>query len=142
MFTRKFRKILVTQVLWGTFSAPDYQCCNAVRLLFAAQLFVKMTSALQKSECCSATSAEQLSENCRAILFSLVACCGGGVQGGGVYDLLILNRGDDLLKVKDWIDHEVPDNMSVCSATGDSVAATPLCTATPSKRQLEVRHPL
>ena len=40
--------------------------------LAAAQLLVKMTSALQKSECCSATSAAQLP-------FSLVACCRGGV---------------------------------------------------------------
>ena len=29
-----------------------------------------------------------------------------------------------------------------CSATGDSVAATPPCTATSSRRKLEVRHPL
>ena len=31
--------------------------------------------------------------------------------------------------------------MARCVATGDSVAATPLCTATPCKMQLEVRHP-
>ena len=32
----------------------------------AAELVISMTSALQKSECCSATSAAQLSENCSA----------------------------------------------------------------------------
>ena len=40
----------------------------------AAQLLVKMTSELQKSECCRATSALQLSENCNATSVSLVAC--------------------------------------------------------------------
>ena len=38
----------------------------------AAQLLVKMTSELQKSECCSAVSAAQLSENCSAT--SLFSC--------------------------------------------------------------------
>ena len=40
--------------------------------LAAAQLLVKMTSALQKSECCSATSAAQHSKNCSAT--SVFAC--------------------------------------------------------------------
>ena len=40
----------------------------------AAQLWVKMTSALQKSKGCSATSATQLSEIAALSLFSLVAC--------------------------------------------------------------------
>ena len=48
--------------------------------LAAAQLLVKMTSALQKSECCSAVSAAQLSENCSAT--SLFAC--GMLQGWGL----------------------------------------------------------
>ena len=47
--------------------------------LAAAQLSVKMTSALQKSECCSATSAVQFSENCSAT--SVFAC--GMLQGVG-----------------------------------------------------------
>ena len=50
--------------------------------LAAAQLFkvlAKMTSAVQKSQCCSATSAAQHSENCSATSVSLVACCRGGV---------------------------------------------------------------
>ena len=38
----------------------------------AAQLLTKMTSALQKSECCSATSAAQCSKNC--IATSVFAC--------------------------------------------------------------------
>ena len=46
----------------------------------AAQLLVKMTSALQKSECCSAVSAAQLSENCSAT--SVFA--GGMLQGWGL----------------------------------------------------------
>ena len=45
--------------------------------LVAVQLLVKMTSALQKSECCSAVSAAQLSENCSAT--SVFAC--GMLQG-------------------------------------------------------------
>ena len=48
-------------------------------LFAAAQLLVKMTSALQKSECCSATSAAQHSENCSAT--SVFAC--GMLQGWG-----------------------------------------------------------
>ena len=48
--------------------------------LAAAQLLVKMTSALQKSECCSATSAAQHSENCSAT--SVFAC--GMLQGWGL----------------------------------------------------------
>ena len=46
----------------------------------AAQLLVNMTSALQKSQCCSATSAAQHSENCGAA--SVFAC--GMLQGGGL----------------------------------------------------------
>ena len=48
--------------------------------LSAAQLLVKMTSALQKSQCCSATSAAQHSENCSAT--SVFAC--GMLQGWGL----------------------------------------------------------
>ena len=60
--------------------------------LAAAQLLVKMTSALQKSECCSATSAAQHSENCSATSVSLVASCRSvgrhlvGVWIGGVWN--------------------------------------------------------
>ena len=43
----------------------------------AAQLLVQMTSALQKSRCCSAVSAAQHSENCSAT--SVLAC--GVLQG-------------------------------------------------------------
>ena len=46
----------------------------------AAQLLVKMASALQKSECRSATSAAQHSENCGAT--SVLAC--GTLQGWGL----------------------------------------------------------
>ena len=58
------------------------QCCSAVFifLLVAVQLFVKMTSAWQKSECCSATSAAEVSENCSAT--SVFAC--GMLQGWGL----------------------------------------------------------
>ena len=48
--------------------------------LAAAQLLVKMTSALQKSQCCSATSAAQHSKNCSAT--SVFAC--GMLQGWGL----------------------------------------------------------
>ena len=53
--------------------------------LAAAQLLVKMTSALQKSQCCSATSAAQHSENCSAT--SVFACGmleGRGLEGWGL----------------------------------------------------------
>ena len=46
----------------------------------AAQLLVQMTSALQKSQCCSAVSAAQHSENCSAT--SIFAC--GMLQGRGL----------------------------------------------------------
>ena len=46
----------------------------------AAQLFAKMTSALQKSEYCSAVFAAQLSENCSAT--SVLAY--GMLQGWGL----------------------------------------------------------
>ena len=46
----------------------------------AAQLLVKMTSALQKSQCCSATSAAQHFKNCSAT--SVFAC--GMLQGWGL----------------------------------------------------------
>ena len=46
----------------------------------AAQLLVQMTSALQKSQCCSAVSAAQHSENCSAT--SVFAC--GMLQGRGL----------------------------------------------------------
>ena len=48
--------------------------------LAAAQLLVKMTSALQKSQCCRATSAALHSENCSAT--SVFAC--GMLQGWGL----------------------------------------------------------
>ena len=48
--------------------------------LAAAQLLVKMTSTLQKSQCCSATSAAQHSENRGAT--SVFAC--GMLQGWGL----------------------------------------------------------
>ena len=48
--------------------------------LAAAQLLVQMTSALQKSQCCSAVSAAQHSENCSAA--SVFAC--GMLQGRGL----------------------------------------------------------
>ena len=48
--------------------------------LAAAELLVKMTSALQKSQCCSATSAAQHSGNCNAN--SVFAC--GMLQGWGL----------------------------------------------------------
>ena len=46
----------------------------------AAQLLVKKTSALQKSNICSATSVAQLSKNCSAT--SVFAC--GMLQGWGL----------------------------------------------------------
>ena len=53
--------------------------------LVAAQLLVKMTSALQKSQCCSATSAAQHSGNCGA---TSVFACGmlqeWGLEGWGL----------------------------------------------------------
>ena len=51
----------------------------------AAQLFVQMTTALQKSRCCSAVSAAQHSENCSAT--SVFACGmlqGWGLEGSGL----------------------------------------------------------
>ena len=51
----------------------------------AAQLLVQMTSALQKSQCCSAVSAAQHSENCSA---TSVFACGmlqeRGLEGSGL----------------------------------------------------------
>ena len=50
----------------------------------AAQLLVEMTSALQKSACCSATSAAQHSENCSATsVFRLWHVAGVGFSGVG-----------------------------------------------------------
>ena len=48
--------------------------------LAAARLLVEITSALQKSQCCSATSAAQHSKNCSAT--SVFAC--GMLQGWGL----------------------------------------------------------
>ena len=48
--------------------------------LVAAQLLVRRMSALQQTECCSATSAAQLSKNCSATSF--FAC--GMLQGWGL----------------------------------------------------------
>ena len=51
----------------------------------AAQLLVQMTSALQKSQCCSAASAAQHSKNCSAT--SVFACGmlqGWGLEGSGL----------------------------------------------------------
>ena len=50
--------------------------------LSAAQLLVKMTSTLQKTECCSATSAVQLSENSICSATSVFASC--MLQGWGL----------------------------------------------------------
>ena len=53
--------------------------------LAAAQLVVKMTFELQKSECCSAVSAAQLSENCSATsIFRLWHVAGVGFEGWGL----------------------------------------------------------
>ena len=58
------------------------QCSFSVA---AAQLMVQMTSALQKSQCCSAVSAAQHSENCSA---TSVFACGmlqvWGLEGSGL----------------------------------------------------------
>ena len=49
----------------------------------AAQLLVQMTSALQKSRCCSAVSAAQHSENCSATsVFAMLQ--GWGLEGWGL----------------------------------------------------------
>ena len=48
----------------------------------AAQRLVQMTSALQKSECCSAVPAAQHSENCSAT--SVFACGSGVLEGWGL----------------------------------------------------------
>ena len=59
---------------------------TAVFRLAAGQLLVKMASALQKSQCCSATSAAQHSENCSAA--SVFACSmlqGWGLGGWSVH---------------------------------------------------------
>ena len=61
--------------------------------LAAALLLVKMTSALQKSQCCSATSAAQRSQNCSAT--SVFACGmlqGWGLEGWGLGLLDLLNQ--------------------------------------------------
>ena len=51
----------------------------------AAQLLVNMTSALQKSHCCSATSAAQHSENCSATSdFACGILQGWGLEGWGL----------------------------------------------------------
>ena len=53
--------------------------------LVAAQLLVKMTSALQVSECCSATSAAQLSRNLqRNFRLLLWHAAGWGLEGWGL----------------------------------------------------------
>ena len=51
----------------------------------AAQLLVQMTSALQKSQCCSGVSAAQLSENCSATtVFACGMLQGWGLEGSGL----------------------------------------------------------
>ena len=60
-----------------------FQCSTLLQCSFslvAAQFLVKMTSTLQKRECCSATSAAQHFENCSAT--SVFAC--GMLQGWGL----------------------------------------------------------
>ena len=57
-----------------------FQDCNAGFLSVAAHFLVKITLALQKSECYSATSEAQLSENCSAT--SVFDC--GMLQGWGL----------------------------------------------------------
>ena len=53
--------------------------------LVAAQHLVKMTSALQKSQCCSATSAAQHSKNCSAtFVFACGMLQGWGLEGWGL----------------------------------------------------------
>ena len=53
--------------------------------LAAAQFLVKMTSALQKCGCCSATSAAQHSENCSATsVFTCGMLQGWGLEGWGL----------------------------------------------------------
>ena len=56
------------------------RCSFTVFRLLNVQLLVKLTSALQKSQCCGATSAVQPSENCSAT--SVFAC--GMLQGWGL----------------------------------------------------------
>ena len=46
-----------------------FRCCTAFFLLAAAQLSVKMASALQKNQCCSPVSAAQHSEIAAQLLF-------------------------------------------------------------------------
>ena len=58
----------------------DYSMLQCSFMFVAAQLLVKLTPALQKGKCCSATSAAQLSENCSAS--SVFAC--GMLQGWGL----------------------------------------------------------
>ena len=64
----------------GTFLQHSFPMLHCTFSLAAAQLLVKRTSALQKSECCSATSAAQPSKNCSAT--SVFAC--GMLQGWGL----------------------------------------------------------
>ena len=63
----------------ATFRNVAFSMLQCSSSLAAAQLWVRLTSALQKSECCSVTSAAQLSETAAQLPFSLVACCRGGV---------------------------------------------------------------
>ena len=55
-----------------TFLQHSFSMLQCGFSLVAAQLLVEMRSALQKSECCSATLAAQLSEKCSAT--SVFAC--------------------------------------------------------------------
>ena len=72
-----------------------FRCCSAVFLLQRSAAFGQMTSAaLQKSQCCSAVSAAQHSENCSAT--SVFACGmlqGRGLEGWGLglYDICLGN---------------------------------------------------
>ena len=64
----------------ATFLQRSFSMLQCSFSLAAEQLLVKTTSALQKSQCCSATSAAQHSENCSAT--SVFAC--GMLQGWGL----------------------------------------------------------
>ena len=75
-FEKRFGTISFFTFSFSAFWVPK-QCSFSFA---AAQLLVQMTSALQKSECCSAVSAAQHSENCSAT--SVLAC--GMLQGWGL----------------------------------------------------------
>ena len=82
----------------------------------AAQLLVKMTSALQKSRCCSATSAAQVSENCSATsVFADGMLQGWGLEGWG----LGLANCVKVARLQSEFWHEIP-SVSCEATTGGS----------------------